>query len=177
MEDEKIARLKQIASRTVRLNGDPAPLLDQNEVHNLSIRKGTLTPEELAIMRNHATVSIKMLSQLPFSRKLKKVPDYAGGHHECLNGRGYPRGLTAERLPLQARIMAIADVFEALTARDRPYKKPMPLSQAFRILLAMAKEGSLDPDVVELCLKEGVLLEYARRELNPDQIDVTQVPT
>lgn len=174
MEDARIARLKEIASRTVQVGGDAMPLLTEDEVYNLSIRKGTLTPEEIGIMRNHAAVSVKMLSQLPFSRKLRRVPEYAGGHHECLNGRGYPQGLTADRLPLQARIMAIADVFEALTAHDRPYKRPMPLSQAIKIVTAMVKEGALDPDLVDLCIREGVFLDYAKRELKPDQIDVKQ---
>ena len=101
MADEKIAKLKEIASGTVKLRGDTMPLLTEDEVYNMSIRKGTLTSEEMNIMRNHAAVSIKMLSQLPFSRKLRKVPGYAGGHHECLNGKGYPQGLTADSLPLQ----------------------------------------------------------------------------
>ncbi len=172
MADEKIDRLKEIASGTVKLRGDTMPLLTEDEVYNMSIRKGTLTSEEMNIMRNHAAVSIKMLSQLPFSRKLRKVPGYAGGHHECLNGKGYPQGLTADSLPLQARIMAIADIFEALTAHDRPYKRAMPLSVALKILRNMVEEGNLDADIVGLCLKEGVLLDYARRELNPEQIDL-----
>ncbi len=172
MEEARLARLKEIASRTVSLSGDAMPLLTEDEVYNLSIRKGTLTSEEFQIMRNHAAVSVKMLSQLPFSRKLRRVPEYAGGHHESLNGKGYPKGLTADQLPLQARIMAIADIFEALTAHDRPYKKPMPLSQAIKIIGAMVKEGSLDPDVVDLCVREGVFLDYAKRELNPDQMDM-----
>ena len=172
MEDEKIARLRAIASETVTVRGDAMPLLTEEEIYSLSIRKGTLTPEEFGVMRNHAAVSIKMLSQLPFTRKLRRVPEYAGGHHEALNGKGYPKGLTAAQLPLQARIMAIADVFEALTAHDRPYKKAMPLSQAIRIIGSMVKEGHLDPDIVEMCMKDGVFMEYAKRELNPDQMDV-----
>jgi response regulator RpfG family c-di-GMP phosphodiesterase len=128
MDDAKIERLKEIAAKTYRVDGEEKPYLTENEVYNLSIRKGTLNTEERQKMNDHATMTIKMLSQLPFPKKLRHVPEYAGAHHEQLNGKGYPLGLTAEQIPLQGRIMAIADIFEALTASDRPYKKPMMLS-------------------------------------------------
>ncbi len=172
MADEDIARLQEIASRTYQVDGEDHPRLTENEVYNLSIRKGTLTEEELQIMHNHAAVSIKMLSQLPFSRKLRRVPEYAGGHHEMLNGKGYPQELAAEQLPLQARIMAVADIFEALTAPDRPYRKPMPLSQALKIIGFMVKDGELDSKIADLFVESGLVTRYAEKELDPKQVDV-----
>jgi HD-GYP domain-containing protein (c-di-GMP phosphodiesterase class II) len=148
--------------------------LTEDECYNLCIRRGTLTPEERKIIENHALVSIKILRQLPFPKKLARVPDYAGGHHERLDGTGYPFGLTSAELPLQARIMALADVFEALTARDRPYKKPMKLSQAVKILGKMCRENHLDPELYHLFINSGLYLEYAQKELNKDQIDVSE---
>ena len=172
MADEDIQRLEEVASRTYEAGEDLRPRLSENEVYNLSIQKGTLTEEERQVINNHASVSIKMLSQLPFSKKLRKVPEYAGGHHEKLSGKGYPQGLSAEELPLQARVMAVADVFEALTATDRPYRKPMPLSQALKILGFMVKDGELDSKIVDLLVQSGVVAQYARDELLPDQIDI-----
>jgi HD-GYP domain-containing protein (c-di-GMP phosphodiesterase class II) len=146
--------------------------LTENEVYNLSIRKGTLTYEERQVMNNHAAVSIKMLSQLPFSKNLQRVPEYAGGHHEKLNGEGYPLKLKADQLPLQARILAVADIFEALTASDRPYRKPMPLSQALKIMGFMVKDGELDVQIVDLVQGNGILFQYAQEELIKEQLDV-----
>ena len=145
MEDADIARLEEIAKRTYGVNGERVPQLTENELENLCIRKGTLTEAERLVINNHATVSIKMLSQLPFSKGLSHVPEYAGGHHEKLNGEGYPQGLTADELPLQSRILAVADVFEALTAPDRPYRPPMKLSQALKILASWSKTVSWTP--------------------------------
>lgn len=170
MEDADLERLQAIAARTFILNGKPHHRLTENEVYNLSIRKGTLTNEERQVINNHAAVSLKMLSQLPFSKTLSRVPEYAGGHHEKLNGKGYPRALSAEQLPLQARILAVADIFEALTASDRPYRRPMPLSQALKIIGFMVKDGELDGNIVEMA--KDVLMKYAEEELKPDQIDV-----
>jgi len=113
-----------------------------------------------------------MLSQLPFSRPLARVPEFAGGHHEKLDGNGYPAGLTAESLPLQSRILAVADVFEALTAADRPYRKPMRLSDVLRILHAMVDSGELDGRIVDLLESGGVVRAYAEAELGEDQIDL-----
>ncbi|MDA0747347.1 MAG: GAF domain-containing protein [bacterium] len=173
MADEDIARLEKIAQETCEVNGEVVGRLTKDELYNLSIRKGTLTNEERQVINNHAAVSIKMLSQLPFSKALRRVPEYAGGHHEKLNGKGYPRGLTAEQLPLQARILAVADVFEALTAPDRPYRKPMSLSQALKIIGFMVKDGELDGRIVELFLGSGLVMQYARKELDEAQIDVS----
>lgn len=144
---------------------------DFGELHNLSVRKGTLTEEERAIINQHIVQTIVMLESLPFPRHLRRVPEYAGTHHETLTGSGYPRGLTAARLSIPARIMAVADVFEALTAADRPYKKAKPLSEAVAILGRMAAERAIDPDVFALFLESGVVHRYAERFLLPEQID------
>ncbi|SBW03569.1 Methyl-accepting chemotaxis protein (fragment) [uncultured Alphaproteobacteria bacterium] len=141
------------------------------ELHNLSVRKGTLTDEERAIINQHIVQTIVMLESLPFPRHLRRVPEYAGTHHETLTGSGYPRGLTAADLSIPARIMAVADVFEALTAADRPYKKAKPLSEAVGILKDMADARAIDPDVFALFLESGVARRYAERFLDPAQID------
>ena len=172
MEDADIARLEEIAKRTYGVKGERVPQLTENELENLCIRKGTLTEAERLVINNHAAVSIKMLSQLPFSKGLSHVSEYAGGHHEKLNGGGYPQGLTADELPLQSRILAVADVFEALTAPDRPYRPPMKLSQAFKILGFMVKDGELDSRVVDLLTESGLVASYAQDELLKDQIDI-----
>jgi HD-GYP domain-containing protein (c-di-GMP phosphodiesterase class II) len=130
--------------------------------------------EERKIIENHAMVSIKMLRQLPFPKKLAHVADYAGGHHEKPDGSGYPFGLTAEQLPLQAKIMAIADIFEALTAKDRPYKAPMKLSQAVGILKKMCDQGHIDADLYRLFIESGIYKQYAEKELNVEQIDAVE---
>ena len=172
MSDRDIERLRRIAAQTYRLNGKDLPYLTPNELYNLSVRRGTLNVEERKVIENHALVSFKMLKQLPFPKNLARVPEYAGGHHEKLDGSGYPFGLQAESLPLQARIMAVADIFEALTAKDRPYKSPMKLSQALRILKNMSEQRHIDPDIYRLFIGSGIYLEYALRELNKEQIDV-----
>lgn len=141
------------------------------ELHNLSVRRGTLTDEERAIINQHIVQTIVMLESLPFPRHLRRVPEYAGTHHETLTGSGYPRGLTAADLSIPARIMALADVFEALTAADRPYKKAKTLSEAVGILRDMAEARAIDPDVFALFLESGVARRYAERFLAPAQID------
>lgn len=171
MSDEAMNRVRVIAGRTWELEGRPEPLLSNEEVENLSIRQGTLTAADRQIVQNHATVTYKMLSQLPFPKKLRHVPEYAASHHETLNGKGYPRGLDESQLPLQSRILALADIFEALTAKDRPYKKGKTLSEAMKIMSFMAKDRHLDPDLFELFQREEIYLDYARRELAPQQVD------
>jgi len=172
LEDDSIARIKQIGERTYFLNGAEQPYLTADEIENLSIRKGSLTDAERDQIQNHATMTLKMLRQLPFPKKLSNVAEYAGGHHEKLDGTGYPRGLSGDALSLQSRIMAVADIFEALTAKDRPYKKPMKLSQAIKILGFMEKDQHVDPDVLGIFLHRKLHLEYARVQMNPDQIDL-----
>ncbi len=171
MDDDRLARLKEIAEKTYSFNGESKPYLTENEVYNLSIRKGSLTDEERHVIENHASLTMKMLNQLPFPKKLANVPTYASGHHEKLDGSGYPLGLKASDLPLQARVMAVADVFEALTARDRPYKKPMKLSMAVKILGFMKKDQHIDPDIFDLFINENVYREYAEKQLDPEQLD------
>jgi len=171
MDDSKIERLRQIAQKRWEDNGTEIPYLTEDELYNLSIRKGSLNNEDRKIIENHATVTYKMLSKLPFPKKLKNVPEIAAKHHEKLDGTGYPFGSKAEEIPYQARILAIADVFEALTAKDRPYKKAMPLSQALKIMGFMRKDGHIDGDILDLFIRKKIYLQYAKRELNPEQID------
>lgn len=172
MRDQDIERMKQIAAKEYEIDGQRYPYLSEDERRHLCIRRGTLTPEERKIIESHALLSIKILRQLPFPRQLSHVPDYAGGHHERLDGSGYPFGLKAEELPLQARIMALADVFEALTAKDRPYKAPMKLSRALEILKDMCERRHIDRELYDLFVSSGLYREYAEKELSKEQIDV-----
>jgi HD-GYP domain-containing protein (c-di-GMP phosphodiesterase class II) len=171
MSDERVVRLRTIASRTYEKDGETLPFLEKEEVENLCIRKGTLNVGERRSIENHAVVTNRMLAELPFPKRLRNVPNYAGRHHEKLDGTGYPDGLGAEQLALQARILAVADIFEALTARDRPYKKPMPLSQAVKILGFMVKDGHIDGDVFQLFLDQGVHREYIADIFGPEEVD------
>jgi len=144
---------------------------DFGEIYNLSIRRGTLTEQERLKINEHISVTIDMLESLPFPKNLKKVPEYAGGHHEKMDGSGYPRGLTKDDMSMPARMMAIADIFEALTASDRPYKKAKKLSESLKIMMFMNKDQHIDADLFELFLTEGVWKEYAETFLDPEQID------
>jgi len=164
-------RVRDIAQRQFILNGELRPLLDENETDNLTIAKGTLTGEEREVINNHIVATIKMLESLPFPKHLRHVPEFAGGHHERMDGKGYPRGLTREKMSLQARIMAIADIFEALTARDRPYKPAKTLSESLRILGYMKQEGHVDPDLFDLFIRERIYQKYAAEYLDPAQLD------
>ena len=145
------------------------------EIYNLCIARGTLTAEERYKINDHIMQTIVMLEQLPFPRHLKRVPEYAGGHHEKMNGTGYPRRLSKDQMSIQARIMAVADIFEALTAADRPYKKAKSLSESIRILSFMKKDDHIDPDIFDLFLKSGVYRKYAENYLLPEQIDEIEI--
>jgi HD-GYP domain-containing protein (c-di-GMP phosphodiesterase class II) len=171
-KDEMIARIKEIAKRQWSVNGKTVPLLSEDEIYNLSIRRGTLNDEERNIINNHALVTYKMLSLLPFPKKLRQVAHYAAGHHEKIDGTGYPIGLKGDQLSLQSRIIAIADIFEALTAKDRPYKKGKTLAEALKIMKFMVKEQHIDADLYELFIQEKIYSDYAQRELAPQQMDV-----
>ncbi len=149
----------------------PRYLYNKGELYNLSIDRGTLTPEERYKINDHIVQSIIMLKQLPYPRHLAEVPDIAGGHHEKIDGTGYPRGLRGEEMSIPAKILAIADIFEALTASDRPYKKVNPVSEAIRIMSLMEKAQHIDSDLFRLFLTSGAYLEYAHQYLRPDQID------
>ncbi|MGE4555880.1 MAG: HD domain-containing phosphohydrolase [Desulfovibrionaceae bacterium] len=171
MDEGKAERLRRIAEKTFSHNGRRQSYLTDDEALNLSIRKGSLTDAERKVIEDHARMTLEMLSELPFPKRLSRVAEYAAGHHEKLNGSGYPRGITGERLPLQARILAVADVFEALTAKDRPYKKPMKLSMAIKILGFMCKDGHIDGDILDLFLSSGAHKAYATQHLDPSQLD------
>jgi len=153
----------------------PEHLYNLGEVYNLCIARGTLTNEERFKIQEHVIMTIKMLEQLPFPEHLKNVPLYAGAHHETLIGTGYPRELTKEDMPVPARIMAVADVFEALTAADRPYKDPKTLSASIKILSFMVKDQHLDEDIFKLFLTSGVYKEYAQNYLLESQIDEVDI--
>ena len=148
---------------------------NRGELHNLAVVRGTLTDEERYKINEHIVQTIIMLNQLPFPRYLREVPEIAGGHHETMVGTGYPRRLQREDMPLTARIMAIADIFEALTASDRPYKHPKTLSEAIRILSFMRDDHHIDPDLFRLFLESGIWREYGEKFLEPDQIDEVEI--
>ena len=172
VSDEKLNRLKSIGEGVVMTSQGEELLLTENELYNLCIRKGNLTAEERKTIENHALMTIKLLEQLPFPKKMRDVPAIAGAHHEKLNGKGYPLGLKADEINLQARIMALADIFEALTAKDRPYKEPKKLSECMRILGFMVKDSELDSDLIDFFIEQKMHLEYAREHLNPVQNDL-----
>lgn len=146
-------------------------LLTENEIYNLCVPRGTLTFEERKIINDHIVMTQKMLHSLPFPKHLKNVPEIAGGHHERMDGKGYPNGLTGDQMSIQTRLMCIADIFEALTAADRPYKKAMSLSVALTILGKMKLDKHIDPDLFDIFVREKVYLSYAKKFLHADQID------
>ncbi|USX28462.1 GAF domain-containing protein [Oxalobacteraceae bacterium OTU3CINTB1] len=166
-------RVREIAARRwTGPDGIDSDFLDADEVQNLTIRSGTLTEAERKIINNHIVVTIRMLEALPWPKHLKNVPEYAGGHHERMDGKGYPRGLTGDRMSVQARLMAIADIFEALTAKDRPYKKGKMLSESLRILGQFSLNGHIDPHLFDIFIRSKIYLDFARRNMDEKQIDV-----
>ncbi|MEM7564538.1 MAG: HD domain-containing phosphohydrolase, partial [Pseudomonadota bacterium] len=176
MQDEDIKRVQELAKiNWIDTGGTHRPLLSEDEVMNLSIQRGTLNDEERDVINNHIVATIKMLESLPFPKNLQNVPEYAGGHHEKMDGTGYPRGLVRDEMSVQARIMAVADIFEALTASDRPYKKGKKLSECLKIMGFMKKDNHIDPDIFEIFIREQVYLDYAEEFLDPEQIDEIDV--
>ena len=172
MSESDVARVKRIgAYRWKDVSGRDAPFLTEEEVENLTIRSGTLTAEERKIINHHIVATIKMLEALPWPKHLRKVPEYAGGHHERMDGKGYPRGLTREQMSIPARVMGIADIFEALTAKDRPYKRGKTLTESLQILGRFKQNGHVDPDLFDVFVRDKVYLRYAEAYLDPDQID------
>lgn len=145
------------------------------ELYNLKVQRGTLTPEDRYKINEHIVSTIKMLEGIPFPKNLSRVPRYASTHHETLIGNGYPRQLTGKDLSIPERILVLADIFEALTADDRPYKKAKPLSVSIRILANMVNKSHIDRDVFELFLKSGIYLKYAHKFLKPEQIDTVNI--
>ena len=168
---ESVARISAIAGRSFEQAGQTRPLLSEDEVTHLSVSRGTLTDEERYIINGHMVHTARMLDALPFPRNLRRVPEYAAGHHEKLDGSGYPRGIYAADMSIPARAMAIADVFEALTANDRPYKKAKTLSETMRIMGFMKKDNHLDPELFDLFVQTKVYLRYAEEYLDPELID------
>ena len=153
--------------------------LTEDEVENLTIRAGTLTAAERQIINHHIEVTIQMLEALPWPRHLRNVPEYAGGHHERMDGKGYPRGLTRDQMSIPARVMGIADIFEALTAKDRPYKRGKTLSESLYIMGKFKEGGHIDPDLFDIFIRQKVYMRYAKQFLEAQQIDTvdeTKVP-
>ena len=173
-------RVRRIAAyRYTGPDGAERDFLDDDEVANLTVRFGTLLDSEREIINNHITVTIRMLESLPWPKHLKNVPEFAGGHHERMDGKGYPRGLRGDQMSVQARVMAIADIFEALTARDRPYKKGKLLSESLRILGHFALNGHIDPDLFDIFVRSKTYLAFARKHMDPwqiDDVDETSIP-
>ncbi len=156
-------------------SGTEVDFLSADELENLSIRAGTLTAAERQVINHHVTVTIQMLEALPWPKHLMNVPEYAGGHHERVDGKGYPRGLRGDQMSVQARIMGIADIFEALTARDRPYKPGKTLTESLQILGKMRVDGHIDPDLFDIFVRTRVYERYAKEFMDPSQIDVVDV--
>ena len=168
LEDETLDKLKEISLRTYLDNeGQQQPFITEDELLNLSIRRGSITDAERKKMQDHAAVTLKMLKQIPFTKKLKNIPSFAGAHHEFINGKGYPLGLKGDEIPFEGKLMAVTDIAEALTASDRPYKKAMPLETVYRILRSMAKNGELDNDMVELFINEEIYKTYQEKHETP----------
>lgn len=177
-EDQK--RVEDIAAMQIMdANGYRSQFLSENELYNLSIKRGTLTAEERQVINNHIDVTINMLESLPYPKSLVRVPEYACGHHEHMDGTGYPKGLTRDQMSVPARVMGIADIFEALTSKDRPYKKAKTLSESLAILGKMKIDQHIDPDLFDIFVREKIYLKYAQQFLEPEQIDevdVTKIP-
>ena len=172
MREHDLQRIREIANYEYKNDaGHTVKFLSENEAYNLTIERGTLTPEERTVINNHIVVTINMLESLPYPRGLERVPEYAGGHQERMDGKGYPKGLTREQMSIPARMMGIADIFEALTSKDRPYKKAKTLSETLTILGKMKLENHIDPDIFDLFVREKIYLRYAEMFLEADQID------
>jgi HD-GYP domain-containing protein (c-di-GMP phosphodiesterase class II) len=180
MREADMARVKSIAQyRWTDSAGHEASFLTSDELKNLTIRAGTLNEDERHIINHHIVATVKMLEALPWPKHLKNVPEYAGGHHERMDGKGYPKGLTREQMSVQARVMGIADIFEALTAKDRPYKRGKTLSESLEILGRFKLNGHIDPDLFDIFVRKKIYLRYAEMFLDKEQIDVvdeTRIP-
>ena len=175
MSDENINRIQNIAKYSYFKNSKKEAILMEEDVYKLSVRKGTLTKEEKHIMNHHAKLSFEMLSTLTFPKKYSEVLDIASNHHEKLNGKGYPRGLSAKDLTLKDRIMILSDIFEALTSNDRPYKNAKKLSEVFKILFSMANNNEIDKELLLFFYNSDALKQYSQNELDRDQCDKVEV--
>lgn len=172
VDQSLVDQLNSIVKKSDTVLGRHIPYLTEDEFKNLSILKGTLTSEERDIINNHADLTKKTLNKLPWPKKLINIPAIAGAHHEKLDGSGYPLKLTRENLSIQAKILAIADIFEALSARDRYYKNPMTLSQIVTIIERMGEKKLLDNDIITLFFQSQTHLEYAKKHLASSQINI-----
>ncbi len=176
LSEEHQQRIRAIAGRTWRCGDSQRPLLSGEEADLLCISRGTLSEEERLVINGHMVQTVRMLERLPFPPDLKRVPEYAGGHHETMDGQGYPKGIFAGDMSIPARIMAIADVFEALTAPDRPYKRGKPLSETMAIMGRMKERNHLDPQLFDLFVHSGVYRQYAQRYMDPELVDEVNEP-
>ena len=166
MEDTDLEKLQEIVRKTYSDGDGERTYLTENEVENLSIRKGSLTDAEFRKIQDHASMTIKMLAQIPFTRKLSDVPAIAGAHHEKLNGSGYPLGLVAEELGLQARILALVDIFESISADDRPHRAAFPRDVVLRFLREDAERNLIDKDLVDLFVEKELYLKLDEIKAN-----------
>ena len=163
-----------LAKKTYQIDGKDVQFLRASELENLSIRKGTLTDKERDIIRNHANATVEILDAIPFPKSLKRVPDIACNHHEKLDGTGYPRQLKGDELTLEDRILILADMFEALSASNRSYKRPNSMSEIAAIMQNLIDRGHMDKHLVQFFFESGIYREYARSELNAEQQDIAE---
>ncbi len=171
MSEDLQKKVYDIAKQKIRLDNQSSSILSDGEIDFLTISRGTLSKKDREVMENHVSLTYELLDKLPYPDHLNQVPFYAGCHHEKINGKGYPNGYSGDQLPLQARIIALADVFEGLTAPDRPYKEPYKLSKALKILKFMVNDGEIDSDLFSLFITKKLYLKYADNELDPKQMD------
>ena len=171
MKPELQEKVRSIGAKKLNIFNSEQPFLSEEEIQNLNIPKGTLLPDEREIINDHIVITIEMLEQLPYPKNLKNIPEFAGGHHEKMDGTGYPKGLNESQMSTQAKIMAIADIYEALTAADRPYKEGKKLSQAMRIMGFMKNDYHIDEELFEIFVTSGVYKKYAEKHIAETQID------
>lgn len=171
LAEEHKQRIRAIAGRSWRCGDSRQPLLSDEETALLCISRGTLSEDERLVVNGHMVQTVRMLERLPFPQDLKRVPEYAGGHHETMDGQGYPKGIYAGDMSIPARIMAIADIFEALTAADRPYKQGKSLSETMTIMGRMKENNHLDPELFDFFVQSGVYRQYADRYMDPNLVD------
>lgn len=171
LPEKNIKRLKAIAKMTYQDgDGTTNPFITEDELENLAVRKGTITQPERDKIKEHAYVTLRMLQQIPFTKKIKNIPHFAAAHHECVDGSGYPLGLKGDEIPFEGKLMAVADIAEALTAADRPYKKALSLDEVHTILRKLANNNKLDADLVELFIEDRVYQTYLKKyEAEPGQ--------
>jgi len=163
LEDEKVAFIQNMAKEPFKIFNKEYMLLSQEEANLLAIKKGTLSDEDRETINRHALITINLLNKLYLPKKYKDIPQISGNHHEKINGTGYPFGLKGDEISFEARILAIADVFEAITSKDRPYKKPNSITTSMNIIKKMTQAGELDPDIVEFLESSKIYLEYAKK--------------